>query len=117
MKLMMPPAIIVNSQSLAASFNSPILPVYQADSMVLQVNYTGAPVGSLDVQESLDYNPSSGAGNFVSITPLTQAIPGAVSPILIETSAGLGGYLRIVYTRTSGTGSMSVYMSRKRVGD
>lgn len=117
MKLSMPPSIILNAQSLGASFNGTPIYVANADSLVLQINYTGAPVGSLEVQESLDYNPQLATGNFATVTPLTQAIPAAVSPIIIETSAGMGGYLRFVYTRTSGTGSITIYMSRKRVGD
>lgn len=90
-----------SSQSMAASFNSSSQQLLFVAMASIQAVFTGAPVGSFKLQISndnsnwTDYSGSdyeiSAAGNYVWIL--------AVTPF---------AYVRVVYTRTSGTGSCTI---------
>lgn len=121
MKAVLAPKHFISAQSMGASFNTPAFDVTQADNIAIQLNYdTGSsPVGSFQAQVSLDQ------ANWVAL-PLsiggaaaasTIPIPGSTSPILIDLFGNSYPYLRIVYTRTSGTATVDGYITYKRLGD
>lgn len=118
MKAVQAPVILVSAQSLGASFTSSTINVIETDVLGLQLNYTGSPVGTLEVQASQDNVnfatlPLSVAGTLV--TSLT--LPTDPSPLLLDIVSGSLSYVRVVYTRTSGSGSITIYTSKKRLGD
>lgn len=105
---------LVASQSLGASFNSSQEGVLQCDKVSLQSVYTGSPAGTLEVQASLQDNP--GASDWVTL-PVTATLPTSASPILVDIETGSWQWIRIVFTRTSGTGTIDIDVSYKRIGD
>lgn len=129
MKTVLMPAHVLTAQSMASSFTTNAFVVEQADVVGIQMNYSGAPVGSLALQGSIDHSQDqwgniTNAGNWTSLYvtvngTLTNAIaiPANTSPILIDTSLSSIPFLRLQYTATSGTGSADVYLTFKRLGD
>lgn len=128
MKNVLKPAHVVTAQSLGADYTSPALPVTQSDILGIQINYTGSPVGSFKLQASLDHDQDAqgnivNAGNWADVYATVNgtlsssiAIPASTSPILIDVYGPSMPYFRIVYTRTSGTGSADIYFGYKRIG-
>lgn len=98
------------SGSMGASITGPTTYIDTADQVCYQVSWTSAnAVGVISVQGSVD------GVNFVDLT---------FNPVLAQPASNNGGYLinlalipfpqiRLKYTRTSGTGSLVVYMSAK----
>lgn len=109
--------------SMATSLTSNPVPIMYEDSVAIQLNFTGAPVGTFQVQGSLDYDPGgplgtlANAGNWANVTlsPVPTAA-GAPDVILIDMYALSFPYLRVVYTRTSGTGVLNTYVDCKKLG-
>lgn len=133
MKLTRDPFLLVNAQSTAANFTSPVYEVLEVDVEAIQVNYTGSPAGTFAIQGSVDYNaiqlPNGtfnvlNAGNWANLyfsinggTPAASvAVPANPSPIIFDIYGTGVNYLRIVYTG-SGAGSFSAYVCAKRLGD
>lgn len=67
----------------------------------LQAVYTGSPVGTLSLQASLDQT------TWTDIAGATAAVAAAGSS-LFNVSDLTYPYMRLVYTKTSGTGSLTV---------
>lgn len=128
MKTYLKPAHEIVAQSTAANFNSPAIPVPQADIVGLQVNYSGSPAGTLKVQASLDHDQDPygnilNAGNWADlyfslngVTTNTITLPTATSPIFIDMSLGSMPFVRLSYTG-SGAGTLDCYVTYKRLGD
>ena len=115
---------LLAAQSLAGSFTSTPSQVIESDVAGIQVNYSGSPVGSIEVQISADYNPQLQTGNWVSlpftiagVTGTTVAIPGNASPVYFDIYGCSMPWVRIKYTASSGTGSMDAFLTYKRLGD
>lgn len=120
-KMVLYPVLIINAGDMsAATITSLVADIMQVDSACLQINYSGSsPVGTLVVQASLDganYAPIPVSVG-TTAAALSVAIPGATSPILISLSPTTFRYLQVVYTKTSGTGTLSAYLCTKRIGD
>lgn len=119
MKAVSAPNHLVVAQSIATTYTSPIITCLQDDVVGIQLNYTGSPVGALAIQGSLDQ--TNWAALPVSVNGgsavLTIAIPGASSPILIDMASGSLPYLRVVYTASSGSGTLDMFVTSKRIGD
>lgn len=98
------------SGSMAADITGPTTQIDTADQVCYQVSWTSSnAVGVISVQGSVD------GTNFVDLT---------FSPALTQPASNNGSYLinlalipfpfiRLKYTRTSGTGSLRVYLSAK----
>lgn len=83
----------------------------QLNLLAMQAVYTGAPVGTLKVQVSNDNvvvglgaDPASNVVNWTDYTGSSVAISAAGNTLYNMTFAGYR-WARIVYTKTSGTGS------------
>lgn len=116
--------------SLAASVTSSAVPTSQQDMTCLQFNYTGSPVGNLKIQASLDYAQDqfgniTNSGNwfdlYLSVNGASPAVDMALgsltSPLGVDISLISFPYIRAVYTRTSGSGTINGYAAKKRIGD
>jgi len=107
------PVHIFNAASMATSLTSPVVEIRNQDNVGIQLHWTGAPVGDFDFQISSDHAQDSqgnvtNAGNWVSL-PLSPAISAAGSSddAYVDLNQMSAMYCRVVYTRTSGTGSLS----------
>jgi len=106
-----------------ATLTSAVTATQLVDNIGYQINFTGAPVGIFAVQISQDYEPGRSpnsepvnAGNWISV-PLSPAITAAGSPdsAYIDLNQMSAPYVRIVYTRTSGTGVLNIYVTAKAI--
>jgi len=108
------------AQSMGASFNSRVTNIQHLDNIGIQANVlSGTPTGVLQVQISADYAQDFmgnvlNAGNWVDLAPAQQALT-AGSPAntyfdLTELSAP---WIRVHYTRTSGTGTIDILITAK----
>lgn len=68
--------------------------------------YTGSPTGTLVVEGSND------GTNFVTVD--TNSLTGSAGQKLVEKDRAHWRYIRVSYTFSSGTGSLTVYVSGKR---
>lgn len=92
------------------------------DNVSVQFVYTGTPTGVLAIQGSLDYSQGTGgtvlaAGNWTTI-PLSPAITqpaGAGGVCLVDLNQLSFPWIRLIYTRTSGTGALDAFVSGKAV--
>ncbi len=117
-----PPYLAVSAGDLsAATVTSPVTQVNYHDNLVYQCNITGSPVGLLEAQASDDYlaiNTAGGqtnvirAGNWVTIT--SAAVTTAATIIFDLNQIGPMA-VRLLYTKTSGTGAIDVWISGKQV--
>lgn len=115
---------LTNATSAAASITTAPTGIQYLDNVTFQANFTGSPVGVLTVEVSLDYNQDAegnvtNAGHWVTVqsTPGTDAslaVSGANSYVFNCTQLG-APWARLKYTRTSGTGTMTSYISAKAV--
>lgn len=110
-KNVLKPIILLAAGDLSqATVTSNALQMQYLDNVSLQLNATGTPTGTFDLQGSLDQV------NFVSITlPSTPSLAGAATSILIDCNQLSFPYLRVVYTRVGGSGSLAIYASGKEV--
>lgn len=111
---------VVQGASLASSYTSPAFSVSQFDNLAIQLNFTGTPTGTFTVQAALDYDPNAsslpGTWVTVSLNGTTLSAAGAASQILIEYPYVCVPYLRVVYTASSGTGALDIWVSGKAAG-
>jgi len=71
--------------------------------------WTGTPTGTLKAQASLD------GANWIDIPSVTQSLAGSAGGVLWQlTDIGYNN-LRVVYTFSSGTGSLTVFVNAKGV--
>lgn len=114
--------IFVDADMSQASLTSTIISVRYQDNICLQLNFTGTPTGTFDVQGSVDYNISDPTdavivtGNWISV-PLTPSpvAAGAGDSILFDLNQQSYPFIRVVYTKTSGTGVLNGFVFGKQV--
>lgn len=118
MKAVLAPYHAIVAQSMATSFNGPVHQIIESDLVCLQINYSGAPVGTLKVQGSLDQVNWCDLPMIINGVLVTSiAIPANPSPIVIDIDGSALPFIRLVYTATSGTGTLDEYITYKRLGD
>lgn len=113
-----------------SSITSSVTNIEFLDNIAIQLNFTGAPVGVFQVQVSADYNQDNNgnvltAGNWVAIpvayytsgsfTTSTDIPTSAGSPIYLDLNQLAAPWVRVVYTTTSGTGTLNGYIAAKAV--
>lgn len=114
----------VTNGSMAANITSPVSSIEFLDNIGAQFNWTGSPVGYFQVQVSADYNQDQNgnvinAGNWTPIYFADTRIAGTNipttlgSPIFVDLNQLSAPYIRIVYTRTSGSGTLNAYICAK----
>lgn len=113
------PAVVVNNGDMSASITSSPTILAQKNGCGYDVQWTGAPVGTFSVQLSNTYSIDaegnvSNPGAWASVT-LSNSITAAGSPDnAFINLAGLEAYaVRLVYTRTSGTGTLNAVICGK----
>ncbi|GAC1590972.1 MAG: hypothetical protein NVS3B25_09970 [Hymenobacter sp.] len=96
-----------------ASLTTPALNVQDLGRVGLALMFTGTPTGTFSVNVSLDYNGVSG-GTWIPLTLSPAPVAsGAANQIYIDLTVVTAPWLQVVYTKTSGTGTLDVYASAK----
>lgn len=115
------PVHIITAQSLGTSTTSAPVEVKLQDNIGVQLHWTGAPVGAFTFQVSMDYRQDQegnvvNAGNWVTM-PVSPAIAaaGSADDAYVDLNQISAPYMRIVYTRTSGTGTLDAYVNGKGI--
>lgn len=114
--------LITNGDMSTASLTSPVTNIEFMDNIGVQLEWSGSPVGNFQVQVSIDYNQDYqgnvlNAGNWVPLQLNgSQNVPTSVgSPILLDLNQLSPPWIRVVYTRTSGSGTLQAWIAGKMV--
>ncbi len=116
------PVTILSAKSLAADFSSTIVEIRNQDNVGIQLNWTTADaIGTFGVEISSDHlEDMEGnvqvAGHWVAL-PLSPAITtaGINDDAYIDLNQMSAQYIRVTYTATSGTGSVTGIIVAKGV--
>lgn len=115
------PHIVINAVSMATDIISDVTVVKKLSMISYDISWTAgtAPVGVMSVQVSNTYSQNAdgtvrNAGNWTTVT-LSSPTPvsGSAGNGFIDVDATGAFAMRLVYTRTSGTGTMSATISAK----
>jgi len=115
--------VITDGNMSLSSITSQYTNIQGLDNVGYQVNFTGTPTGTFSVEISMDYQPGNGpnaepanAGNWISL-PLVPAIIAAGSPDIayIDLNQLSAPWIRLIYTKTSGTGTLQAYVVAKAI--
>jgi len=113
----------------AASFNSAGYPIKNAQGYIVGLSWpaTGTPVGTVKLQVSLDIpygngaggggglNPDAGLVQWFDVPSATYALTGVADSVAFEATLAMAGWVRVVWTRTSGSLSMTARIQFKGI--
>jgi hypothetical protein len=115
------PVKIVDAGSMGANITSAITEIRNQDNVGIQLNWTGTPVGTFSVQVSIDHAQDANGnvtvpGSWTSLA-LNPAITAAGGPdtAYIDLNQMSASYIRVVYARTSGSGTLNAFITAKGV--
>lgn len=112
---------ILSAVSMGGNILSHAQEVLLQDNTGIQLIWTGSPVGVFSIQVSTSYQQTPNGNVLVPGTwsdlPLSSVISaaGSADNAYIDINQLGANWYRIVYTRTSGTGSLDAYISQKGV--
>jgi hypothetical protein len=115
------PYRVVTAGDLSGDVTSSVTSVFYQDNICYQCILTGAPVGRLYVQGSVDYKPPpagssenvpANAGNWINIIYADIA---AADEVIFDINQLPVPYIRLFYDRSSGTGTMIADITAKEV--
>jgi len=113
--------LVKNGDMSQASITSPVTNIANLDNIGIQLNFTGSPTGTFQIQISADYNQDyqgnvENPGNWVpmvfSTPPVASGSAGSVYLDIAELSAP---WIRVVYVRASGSGSLQAWITGKMI--
>ena len=115
------PVKIVSNGDMSSTITSGVTEIRNQDNVGIQLNWTGAPVGSFSVQISIDHAQDSLGnvtvpGNWTSLAlspPITAA--GTPDTAYIDLNQMSASYIRVVYTAGSGSGTLNAFITAKGV--
>lgn len=112
---------IITAGDMSATITSPVTEVELQDNIGFQLDWTGDPVGTFDVQVSIDYLQDAqgnvqNPGRWISV-PLNPfiAATGISGDAYIDLNQMSTSYIRIVYNSVSGAGSLDAFITAKGV--
>ena len=114
--------IIINGDMSLSSITSSVTTIDLLDDIAIQLNFSGAPIGTFQVQVSSDYAQDTfgnvtNPGNWIPF-PLAPApiASGSAALIMVYLDLVPSSYIRTVYTKTSGSGTLNAFITGKQVG-
>jgi len=111
---------LVTDGAMASTITSPVVTIKFLDNILVEFVSTGAPDGTYEIQLSADYlqDPYGNVLNAGNWTPLTlNPVPtiAAAGVVVIDCNQMSAPYLRAVWTPTSGSGVLNVFVSAKEI--
>jgi len=109
---------LIVGASMADSFTSSAVMIRWQDNVGLQLKWSGTPTGVFTVECSNNRYPETNqAGDFYSLTfsPSLDQPAGAAGGYLINLNQVPFSWVRVVYTRSSGTGTLDCWLTSKEV--
>jgi len=104
---------ILDVGDMAASINSDAVLIDQIYGYAVQCVFTGSPVGTLKIQTSCDIlQGTEVVSTWTDLAGATFAVS-AAGNASFNYDAQYYQYFRVVYTRTSGTGALSITYNGK----
>lgn len=97
---------ILNAQSMSTDITSDTVDIAELVGYCVHAIWTGAPTGRVRAEASNDNI------NFVEVS--SEDTAGAAGQYLVNYENQHYRYVRVRYSRTSGTGNLTVYVSGKR---
>lgn len=129
--VLLPSKTITDGDMSQASLTSSITEIQYLDDVGVQLTWTGSPVGTFAVQISADhkrYDPTNQVTAVGTWIPLvftywngsifvtdTSAPTSLGSPIYLDLALLSAPFIRVVYTRTSGSGTLQCTVTGKMV--
>lgn len=107
------PTYIAQAVSLAADFVSVTVPLAFEDNVGIQAVWTGTPTGTLAVQISMD--PTVLGWQTVTFSPSPTQPTGSAGSNWFSIQQTDAAFLRLTYTRVSGTGTLNAKIAAKSV--
>jgi len=103
--ILSPKQIITNGNMALASITSTIIPITYQDNVGIEITWTGSPTGVIEVDASV------GGTTYYALTfdPVLAQPAGSASGYLINLNQFPFAYFKVVYTRTSGSGTLNAY--------
>lgn len=106
--------LIASDQSMAASFDSEETNIQHYDNIIYQINVkTGSPQGTVNIEVSNDFDPHLDTGNWQSLGSDYDSTIDGTGQGVFDLNQLPFKYARLVYTRTSGTGTCDIYVGAK----
>lgn len=113
---------IVAGDMSQATITSIVTNIEQLDNIGFQLNWSGtSPVGTIAIQVSLDYAQdylgnvtNTGTWATIGITP-TPSVSGNTGSAYIDVNQLSAPWIRAVYTKTSGVGTLQGWITGKMV--
>lgn len=102
------PYKIIPTQAVSTSVTSAPVNIFNKDNIGIEIVWDGTLAGPFTAQVSNSYNPDTGAGTWTTVVQ-SVTITAAGSPDNgFMNLAGLGSaFIRLVFTRTSGSGNLT----------
>lgn len=94
-----------------ASLTSQVVDGRYLEQIKWQLVWAGTPTGTFSLQESLDYNPVTQVGTWFDDGAGITGPSGSAGSAMINLMNRAPAFYRVVYTRTSGTGTLNVWAS------
>lgn len=116
------PYAVVQATALSTSITSKVTDIMYKDNINYQYIWTGTLAGNFSVQTSSDYRPNpNGDGSLPPLVagswddvPITGASAvGSPNSGTIELNNLGANFIRTIFTRTSGTGNLTIMISGK----
>lgn len=114
---------LINATSMGASINGPVTIIQKLPGISYDISWTGTPTGTFTVQVSNSYftDPQGtviGTPNWTDLPTAsfsgTYPVPsGSASAGFLDVVGTEAYCVRLIYTRTSGTGALTVYAAAK----
>ena len=114
--------VIVAGDMSQASLTSRAMRTAVLDNYSFQGVWSGSsPIGTLDIQVSNDHQENGGVvvntGTWTSIYAgaTVPAVSGSPGNLFLNVAAISAAWVRVVYTKTSGTGTLDVYFNGRSI--
>ena len=109
---------VTNGDMSTTSITSAITNIQFLDNVGIQFNWTGSPTGTFSIQVSADYAQDNNGnvtnpGNWAPLN-LSMSTTGG-SPLYADLNQLSAPWIRAVYTRSAGSGTLQVFITAKMI--
>lgn len=112
---------IVSGDMSLATITSSVTSIKRLDNIGIQLNWTGTPTGTFQVQISADYAQDNqgkitNVGNWIPLVlSPAPAASGSAGNAYVDINQISAPWIRVVYTKTSGVGTLNGYLNGKTI--